>query len=187
QGDFRITPGQNLIVAGVPEGQKATIEGIARRHDLLAEGRSPTRLASIACVALPTCPQAMAEAERFFPELLQTIEEIADRHRIDRQAIVMRMTGCPNGCARPYVAEIGLVGKGPGRYNLHLGGDGIGLRLNRLYRKNLNERELLRTLDELFRIYAGERLPQERFGDFAVRRGLVKPVINPAEDYHDFP
>ncbi|MEW8185722.1 MAG: assimilatory sulfite reductase (NADPH) hemoprotein subunit [Candidatus Thiodiazotropha endolucinida] len=187
QGDFRITPGQNLIVAGVPEGQKATIEGIARGHDLLAEGRSPTRLASIACVALPTCPQAMAEAERFFPELLQTIEEIADRHRIDRQAIVMRMTGCPNGCARPYVAEIGLVGKGPGRYNLHLGGDGIGLRLNRLYRKNLNERELLRTLDELFRIYAGERLPQERFGDFAVRRGLVKPVINPAEDYHDFP
>ncbi|MEW8248438.1 MAG: assimilatory sulfite reductase (NADPH) hemoprotein subunit [Candidatus Thiodiazotropha endolucinida] len=187
QGDFRITPSQNLIVAGVPEGQKATIEGIARRHDLLAEGRSPTRLASIACVALPTCPQAMAEAERFFPELLQTIEEIADRHRIDRQAIVMRMTGCPNGCARPYVAEIGLVGKGPGRYNLHLGGDGIGLRLNRLYRKNLNERELLRTLDELFRIYAGERLPQERFGDFAVRRGLVKPVINPAEDYHDFP
>ncbi|MEW8078462.1 MAG: assimilatory sulfite reductase (NADPH) hemoprotein subunit [Candidatus Thiodiazotropha endolucinida] len=187
QGDFRITPGQNLIVAGVPEGQKATIEGIARRHDLLAEGRSPTRLASIACVALPTCPQAMAEAERFFPELLQTIEEIADRHGIDRQAIVMRMTGCPNGCARPYVAEIGLVGKGPGRYNLHLGGDGIGLRLNRLYRKNLNERELLRTLDELFRIYAGERLPQERFGDFAVRRGLVKPVINPAEDYHDFP
>lgn len=187
QGDFRITPSQNLIVAGVPEGQKATIEGIARGHDLLAEGRSPTRLASIACVALPTCPQAMAEAERFFPELLQTIEEIADRHRIDRQAIVMRMTGCPNGCARPYVAEIGLVGKGPGRYNLHLGGDGIGLRLNRLYRKNLNERELLRTLDELFRIYAGERLPQERFGDFAVRRGLVKPVINPAEDYHDFP
>ncbi|MBT3093589.1 MAG: assimilatory sulfite reductase (NADPH) hemoprotein subunit [Candidatus Thiodiazotropha sp. (ex Lucina pensylvanica)] len=186
-GDFRITPGQNLIVAGVPEGQKATIEGIARRHDLLAEGRSPTRLASIACVALPTCPQAMAEAERYFPNLLETIEEIADRHGIDRQAIVMRMTGCPNGCARPYVAEIGLVGRGPGRYNLQLGGDGIGLRLNRLYRKNLNERELLRTLDELFRIYAGERLPQERFGDFAVRRGLVKPVIDPAEDYHEFP
>ncbi|MES9973656.1 MAG: sulfite reductase, partial [Candidatus Thiodiazotropha sp.] len=187
QGDFRITPGQNLIVAGVPEGQKAIIEGIARRHDLLAEGRSPTRLASIACVALPTCPQAMAEAERYFPDLLETIEEIADRHGIDRQAIVMRMTGCPNGCARPYVAEIGLVGRGPGRYNLQLGGDGIGLRLNRLYRKNLNERELLRTLDELFRIYAGERLPQERFGDFAVRRGLVKPVIDPAEDYHEFP
>ncbi|MET0004058.1 MAG: assimilatory sulfite reductase (NADPH) hemoprotein subunit [Candidatus Thiodiazotropha sp.] len=187
QGDFRITPSQNLIVAGAPEAQKATIEGIARRHGLLAEGRSPTRLASIACVALPTCPQAMAEAERYFPDLLQTIEAMADRHGIDRQAIVMRMTGCPNGCARPYVAEIGLVGKGPGRYNLQLGGDGLGLRLNRLYHKNLNKRELLRTLDKLFRIYAGERLPQERFGDFAVRRGLVKPVIDPAEDYHEFP
>ncbi|WP_369160523.1 assimilatory sulfite reductase (NADPH) hemoprotein subunit [Candidatus Thiodiazotropha sp. LNASS1] len=187
QGDFRITPSQNLIVAGAPEAQKATIEGIARRHGLLAEGRSPTRLASIACVALPTCPQAMAEAERYFPDLLQTIEAMADRHGIDRQAIVIRMTGCPNGCARPYVAEIGLVGKGPGRYNLQLGGDGVGLRLNRLYRKNLNKRELLRTLDELFRIYAGERLPQERFGDFTVRCGLVKPVIDPAEDYHEFP
>lgn len=187
QGDFRITPSQNLIVAGVPEAEKATVEGIAHRHGLLAEGRSPTRLASIACVALPTCPQAMAEAERCFPDLLRRIEAMADSHGIERQAIVMRMTGCPNGCARPYVAEIALVGKGPGRYNLQLGGDGIGLRLNRLYRKNLNKQELLRTLDELFRIYAGERLPQESFGDFAIRRGLVKPVIDPAEDYHEFP
>jgi sulfite reductase (NADPH) hemoprotein beta-component len=185
QGDFRITPSQNLIVAGVVADQKATIEGIARRHGLLAEARSPTRLASIACVALPTCPQAMAEAERYFPELLETIEEMAARHGIERQAIVMRMTGCPNGCARPYVAEIGLVGKGPGRYNLQLGGDGTGLRLNRLYRKNLNENELLKTLDELFRHYATERNPAERFGDFVVRCGLVKAVINPAEDYHE--
>jgi sulfite reductase (NADPH) hemoprotein beta-component len=82
------------------------------------------------------------------------------------------------------VAEIGLVGKGPGRYNLQLGGDGTGLRLNRLYRKNLNESELLQTLDELFRHYADERLPEERFGDFVIRRALVKPVIDPAEDYH---
>ncbi|MEW8585424.1 MAG: sulfite reductase, partial [Candidatus Thiodiazotropha sp.] len=103
---------------------------------------------------------------------------------IDRQAIVMRMTGCPNGCARSYVAEIGLVGKGPGRYNLQLGGDGIGLRLNRLYRKNLNEGELLESLEGLFRLYAAECLPRERFGDFAIRYGLVKAVINPAEDYH---
>jgi sulfite reductase (NADPH) hemoprotein beta-component len=95
------------------------------------------------------------------------------------------MTGCPNGCARPYVAEIGLIGKGPGRYNLQLGGDGTGLRLNRLYRNNLDEKELLETLDGLFRRYAGERLPAERFGDFVIRQGLVKPVINPAEDYHE--
>jgi sulfite reductase (NADPH) hemoprotein beta-component len=184
QGDFRITPSQNLIVAGVAPDQKATVEGIARRQGLLAEGRSPTRLASIACVALPTCPQAMAEAERYLPGLLQTIEVMAQRHGIEQEAIVMRMTGCPNGCARPYVAEIGLVGKGPGRYNLQLGGDGRGLRLNRLYRKNLDEKELLQTLDELFRLYVSERLPQERFGDFVIRRAVVKPVIDPAEDYH---
>jgi sulfite reductase (NADPH) hemoprotein beta-component len=187
QGDFRITPSQNLIVAGVGVDHKAAIEEIARHHGLLAGKRSAIRLASIACVALPTCPQAMAEAERYFPELLETIEEMALRHGIEGQAIVMRMTGCPNGCARPYVAEIGLVGKGPGRYNLLLGGDGRGLRLNRLYRKNLNEAELLQVLDELFRDYASKRLPQERFGNFVIRRGVVKPVINPTEDYHEFP
>jgi sulfite reductase (NADPH) hemoprotein beta-component len=185
EGDFRITPNQNLIVADVPEDQKRDIDVIARRHGLLAQERSPTRLASIACVALPTCPQAMAEAERYFPDLLQQIEGMASRHGVDQQAIVMRMTGCPNGCARPYVAEIGLVGKGPGRYNLQLGGDGTGLRLNRLYRKNLSEGVLLETLDGLFQQYAANRLRDERFGDFVIRSGIVKPVINPAGDYHE--
>ncbi len=185
QGDFRITANQNLIVAGVPAEQKAAVTELARHHGLLPDTQSPTRLASIACVALPTCPQAMAEAERYFPELLQKIEALAMRHGIVRQAIVMRMTGCPNGCARPYVAEVGLIGKGPGRYNLQLGGDGTGLRLNRLYRKNLNENELLETLDSLFSLYVAKRLSNERFGDFVIRRELVKPVINPAEDYHE--
>jgi sulfite reductase (NADPH) hemoprotein beta-component len=187
QGDFRITPSQNLIVADLPEQQKELIEDLARQHGLLRDQLSPTRLQSIACVALPTCPQAMAEAERYFPKLLNRIENIAARHAINQQPIVMRMTGCPNGCARPYVAEIGLIGKGPGRYNLQLGGDGIGLRLNRLYRKNLNEDELLKTLDELFQLYADKRIANEGFGDFTIRYGLVKPVINPGEDYHDAP
>ncbi|MCG8488888.1 MAG: assimilatory sulfite reductase (NADPH) hemoprotein subunit [Chromatiales bacterium] len=187
QGDFRITPNQNLIVASVPEPQKDRIEQLARQHGLLSDRQSPTRLASIACVALPTCPQAMAEGERYFPELMNRIEQITDNYGIDKNAIVMRMTGCPNGCARPYVAEIGLIGKGPGRYNLQLGGDGIGLRLNRLYRKNLNEHELLKTLDSLFKLYAEKRLANEGFGNFTIRYGLVKPVINPAEDYHDTP
>jgi sulfite reductase (NADPH) hemoprotein beta-component len=185
QGDFRITANQNLVVAGVPEDRKGLIDAIARHHGLLTEDRSPTRLASLACVALPTCPQAMAEAERYFPDLLLRVEQMAACHGIDQQAIVMRMTGCPNGCARPYVAEIGLVGKGPGRYNLQLGGDGTGLRLNRLFRKNLNQSELLKTLDGLFQDYAANRLQDERFGDYVVRSGLVKPVINPAEDYHE--
>ncbi|MCU7812252.1 MAG: assimilatory sulfite reductase (NADPH) hemoprotein subunit [Candidatus Thiodiazotropha sp. (ex Notomyrtea botanica)] len=185
QGDFRITPNQNLIVAAIPEAHKDLIDTVAQQHGLLQDAQSPTRLASIACVALPTCPQAMAEAERYFPDLLQKIEQLAASHGIDESAIVIRMTGCPNGCARPYVAEIGLIGKGPGRYNLQLGGDGTGQRLNRLYRKNLNESELIDTLDTLFQHYATQRKQDERFGDYVIRSGLVKPVINPAEDYHD--
>ncbi|WP_305782010.1 assimilatory sulfite reductase (NADPH) hemoprotein subunit [Candidatus Thiodiazotropha endoloripes] len=187
QGDFRITPSQNLIVARVPETQKDRIQQLALQHGLLSDRQSPTRLASIACVALPTCPQAMAEGERYFPELMNRIEKITNNYDIEKSAIVMRMTGCPNGCARPYVAEIGLIGKGPGRYNLQLGGDGTGLRLNRLYRKNLNEHELLKTLDRLFKLYSEKRLANEGFGDFTIRYGLIKPVINPAEDYHGTP
>ena len=185
QGDFRITPNQNLIVANVADNQKNTIETLARRHSLLSEKYSPARLASIACVALPTCPQAMAEAERYFPEFMTKLENLTAGYGIDDRNIVIRMTGCPNGCARPFVAEIGLVGKGPGRYNLFFGGDGSGQRLNRLYRKNLTEVELLNTLDKLFQHYATERLPEERFGDYMIRSGRVKPVITPAEDFHE--
>ncbi len=183
-GEFRITANQNLVVARVADAYKAVIDELAREYRLLAERRGSIRLASIACVALPTCPQAMAEAERYFPELLDKIERLAAEHAIDDRAIVMRMTGCPNGCARPFVAEVGLVGKGPGRYNLHLGGDGSGLRLARLYRKNLNEGEILETLAELFARYAERSEPGERFGDFVVRDGVIAPVVNPAEDYH---
>jgi len=184
-GDFRITPNQNLIVAGVPENQKDRIEDIARRRGLLSEGHSAARLSSLACVALPTCPQAMAEAERYLPRLQGKVEDLANRHGMGDRSIVMRMTGCANGCARPYVAEIGFVGKGPGRYNLLLGGDGTGRRLARLYRKNLNEEGLLETLDHLFGHFAANSRKNEGFGDFTIRSGLVKPVLNPAEDFHE--
>ncbi|MCG8428352.1 MAG: sulfite reductase, partial [Chromatiales bacterium] len=184
QGDFRITANQNLIIASIPNDQKTKIEKLARQHGLLTNAQSPIRLASIACVALPTCPQAMAEAERYFPDFMEKVEALTAKHDIADSSIVIRMTGCPNGCARPFAAEIGLVGKGPGRYNLMLGGDGSGLRLNRLYRKNLTEAELLETFDGLFQRYAAERETGERFGDFTVRAGIVEPVINPAEDFH---
>lgn len=183
-GDFRITANQNLVVAGVADTDKQAIDALAREFGLLSDARSATRLASIACVALPTCPQAMAEAERYFPALLGKVEELAVLHGIDQRAIVMRMTGCPNGCARPFVAEVGLVGKGPGRYNLHLGGDGNGRRLARLFRENLNEQGILDVLDVLFERYAEHADDGERFGDFVVRDGIVAPVENPAEDYH---
>jgi len=184
RGDFRITPNQNLIVAGIEEGQRAQIDALARAHGLLANGRSALRLSSIACVALPTCPQAMGEAERAFPGIVSRLEALAQRHRLGDLDLVLRVTGCPNGCARPYAAEVGLVGKGPGRWNLMLGGDGIGRRLNRLYRENLDQDGIVSALDPLFERFARERDGGERFGDFVIRTGVVAPVIHPAEDYH---
>ncbi len=184
-GDFRITPNQNLIVAAVAAENRSRIEAIARTHGLLAEGRTRLRLNGIACVALPTCPQAMAEAERYFPDFLAKAEALLARHGLGDLDLHLRMTGCPNGCARPYLAEIGLVGKAPGRYNLMLGGDGRGTRLNRLYRENLAEPRLLETLDQLLGRYAGEREAGERFGDFVIRAGLVRPVFNAARDFHE--
>jgi sulfite reductase (NADPH) hemoprotein beta-component len=184
EGDFRITPNQNLIVAGVPASERSEIEAIARAHGLLAEGQSRLRLQGIACVALPTCPQAMAEAERYFPDLLSQVEALTAKHGLGDLDLHLRMTGCPNGCARPYLAEIGLVGKGPGRYNLMLGGDGRGTRLNKLYRENLPEARLLETLDALLGQYAAERAAGERFGDFVIRAGLVQAVRDAARDFH---
>ena len=185
QGDFRITPNQNLILAGVPADQKPRIEAIARAHGLLAQERSRLRLRSIACVALPTCPQAMAEAERWFPDLADRVEALARKHGLADPDLVLRITGCPNGCARPYLAEIGLIGKGPGRYNLFLGGDGSGTRLNKLYRENLAEEEILATLEELLARFAAEHEPGERFGDFVIRTGIVRRVGIAARDFHD--
>jgi sulfite reductase (NADPH) hemoprotein beta-component len=184
-GDFRITPNQNLIVAGVPARQKKRIEALARDHGLLVDGLTPVRLGAMACVAFPTCPQAMAEAERYLPDLLTRIEALAARHALAGQEIVIRMTGCPNGCARPFLAEIGLVGKGPRTYNLLLGGDGSGTRLNKLYRDNIAEAEILDTLDGLFARYAAQRAAGERFGDFVVRAGIIRRVENAASDFHD--
>lgn len=184
QGDFRLTPNQNLIIANVEANQQQEINRIAEQHGLLATPHSPLRLAGIACVALPSCPQAMAEAERVFPTLLKQLEALTLQHGLDKSSIVLRMTGCPNGCARPYVAEIGLVGKGPGHYNLLLGGDGTGQRLNHLYRENLSENAIIKTLDRIFADYAHDRHAGERLGDFVVRTGLVPEVRNAAEDFY---
>jgi len=183
-GDFRMTPNQNLILAGVPSDQKRQIETMAREHGLLADGRSRLRLRSIACVALPTCPQAMAEAERYFPDVADKVETLTAKHGLADLDLVLRITGCPNGCARPYLAEIGLVGKAPRRYNLLLGGDGTGARLNKLYRENIGEEEILATLDGLFTRFAAEREPEERFGDFVIRAGIVRRVTYAARDFH---
>jgi sulfite reductase (NADPH) hemoprotein beta-component len=184
QGDFRMTANQNIIIAGVAAADKAEIEGLARKHGFLGKVLSGTRGHSIACVALPTCPLAMAEAERYFPEFIDHIDVLQAKHGISDQSIVVRMTGCPNGCARPFAAEIGLVGKAPGRYNLYLGASFEGTRLNKMHKENIQEAEILAELDTLFGRYATERDAGETFGNFTVRIGVVKAVIDAAKDFH---
>ncbi len=183
-GDFRMTANQNMIVAGVDEANKARIEGIARKHGLMGEVLTQSRGRSIACVALPTCPLAMAEAERYFPEFMDNIDALQRKHHIAERPIVVRMTGCPNGCARPFAAEIGLVGRAPGRYNLYLGADFEGKRLNKLYRDNINESTIFDELDDLFGQYSQARNAGESFGDYVVRAGVVKAVIEASRDFH---
>jgi sulfite reductase (NADPH) hemoprotein beta-component len=174
RGDFRLTPNQNLIVANVEPAERRFIEALVVRHRLDGHARAaPVRRDALACVALPTCPLAMAEAERYLPGFGRSVERLLAAHGLRDEPLVLRITGCPNGCARPYLAEVALVGKAPGRYNLHLGGDGLGQRLNVLHRENVDEPAILAVLDETFRRWAAERLPGERFGDFAWRAGLV--------------
>ena len=181
-GDFRITPNQNLVIANVAEPKRAEIERIASDHGLLAP-RSGLRRNSMACVALPTCGLALAESERYLPDLVLALEERLATHGIEEDDIVIRMTGCPNGCARPYLAEIGLVGRGPGRYNLYLGAAYDGSRLSKLYRKDLDHAGIVSALDPVFAAYAAERHDGERFGEFVIRAGFVARSGN-GRDFH---
>jgi sulfite reductase (NADPH) hemoprotein beta-component len=181
-GEFRITPNQNLIISNVPTEKQAEIERIAREAGLLAPW-SGLRRNSMACVALPTCGLALAESERYLPELLDALDEKLAAHGLSADDIVIRMTGCPNGCARPYLSEIGLVGKGPGRYNLYLGAAFDGSRMNKLYAEDLDHAGIVAALDPLFAAYARERQKGERFGDYAIRAGYIAASGNGA-DFH---
>jgi sulfite reductase (NADPH) hemoprotein beta-component len=169
-GDFRLTANQNLIIGNITPNQKPQIEALVREHGLdLYRKLKPLKLNALACVALPSCGLAMAEAERYLPELLEKVKLLLETHGLEDADISLRMTGCPNGCTRPYLAEIGLVGKAPGRYNLFIGGGGNGQRLNALHRENIGETEILQLLDTFFAAYAKDRLPDEPFGDFLRR------------------
>lgn len=176
RGEFRMTPNQNLVIAGVPDGERKRIDALVHAHALdtgLHQGTALAR-AALACVALPTCGLAMAEAERYLPDFTARLEPLLEKHGLRDAAILLRISGCPNGCSRPYLGEIALVGKAPGRYNLMLGADHRGQRLNTLYRENIAEGEILDALDPLFARYAGEREAGEGFGDFLHRSGLVE-------------
>ena len=185
QGDFRLTANQNLIVAGVPEDQKSRIESIAREYGLITDTVTAQRENSMACVSFPTCPLAMAEAERFLPQFVTEVEQILFSHDLGDEHIVLRVTGCPNGCGRAMLAEVGLVGKALDRYNLHLGGNRNGTRIPRLYRENISSAEILAILDLLIGRWAKKRIVDEGFGDFLIRTEEIKPVINSAIDFYE--
>lgn len=182
RGEFRLTPNQNLIIAGVEAGHKGSIESLLREHGL-ANDWSGLRLGAMACVALPTCGLALAESERYLPSLIDALEPVLDEAGLRQDEIIIRMTGCPNGCARPFLAEIGLVGRGPGIYNLYLGAAFDGTRLNKLYRQDVGHDEIVDALRPLLLAYARDRAAGERFGDFAVRKGIVAATRN-GPDFH---
>jgi sulfite reductase (NADPH) hemoprotein beta-component len=172
RGNFRLTPNQNVMIADVAPDDRPAIDALLREYGLSEANRgSALRLNSVACVALPTCPLAMAEAERYLPDLVTRIEGLLAANGLAEDPITIRMSGCPNGCSRPYVSEIALTGRAPGKYNLYLGGSASGERLNRLSHENIGEARILEILNGEFERYARDRNPGERFGDFMARTG----------------
>ncbi len=174
--NFLFTSSQNIIISDVKESDKEQINQLLEDFKLIEHTNTASLLRknSIACVALPTCPLALAEAQRYLPELISKIEPLLGKHELNNEDIILRMTGCPNGCGRSAAAEIGLIGTAPGKYNLHLGGDNQGQRLNKIYKDNLDETQILTELDHLFASFKKERTAKESFGDFAVRKELVQ-------------
>ena len=176
QGDIRLTPSQNLAFCGVSAEQKPKIQAILDAHGVAgAEKLSGLRRNSLSCPALPTCGLALSESERYIPELIDSIDKVLDEAGLRNDQISIRMTGCPNGCARPYLAEIGLIGKAPGKYNLYLGAAYNGTRLNTLYKESITDAEIVPALEPLLKAYAKDRLPDEGFGDYCVRAAIVTP------------
>lgn len=182
-GEFRMTANQNLVIAQVAPEHKAQIEALAKQHGLMPDV-SKQRTDSMACVSLPTCPLAMAEAERYLPDAVTQIESMLAKHNLADESIIYRITGCPNGCGRAMLAEVGLVGKGPGKYNLHLGGNREGTRIPKMYRENITDTEIMSILDDLIARWAKERTADEAFGDFVIRAEIVAPVVDSARDFY---
>lgn len=167
EGSFRLTSNQNVIISDIAGNLRKSIEKLLQTHGIApSEKLTPMRQQALACVALPTCALAMAEAERYLPDLTASVESLLEKHGLSQEPISLRITGCPNGCARPYLAEIALVGKAPGQYSLFLGGDNLGKRLNKLTHDNVNEAQVLEVLDEHLGKFARSGKPGERFGDF---------------------
>ncbi len=167
--NFIFSGNQNLILGEIEESNKAKVDELLEKHQV-AKDDSALRKSSMACVALPTCPLALAEAQRYLPELVTKIEPFLAKYNLQDEEISIRMTGCPNGCGRPYVAELGFVGTGPGQYNFMIGADRFGERLNKLYKEKLTETEILTEVDSLLDLYVKEKEKEETLGDFSFRK-----------------
>lgn len=179
KGDFRLTPNQNLIIGNIHPDEKEKIDILLKLYKISnGDNASGLRRNAMACVAFPTCGLAMAESERYLPSLIDKLELGLDEAGLGDEEIVIRMSGCPNSCSRPALAEIGFIGKAPGKYNLHLGGSFNGDRLGTMYKENIGEVEILETLQPMFNEYAKERIDSEHFGDFVIRKGYVRHVDN---------
>lgn len=178
--NIRFTANQNLIIGDVSDSAKASVHTILEEHAVVQynNNTSEVRRNAMACVALPTCPLALAEGQRYLPELISKIELLTARHQITQEKIIIRMTGCPNGCARPFNAEMGFVGTAPGRYNMYLGGDHEGTRLNKLYKEQLAEPEILTEIDQWFSLFVQERIGSEKFGDYTYRKIWPAEMLN---------
>ena len=186
-GDFRLTANQNLIIANISSAKKAEIEKILMAHKMLdSYERSALRLNSMACVSLPTCGLALAESQRYLPELITEIDEVIESVGLRHDAITIRMTGCPNGCARPYISEIGFVGRAPGKYNLYLGGGFHGERLSKLYAPSVKGTDAAKILKPIIEDYAKNREEGEHFGDFTIRAGYLKATEDGRDFHKDF-
>jgi sulfite reductase (NADPH) hemoprotein beta-component len=184
RGEMICTANQNVIIADVTAAAKRRIEDILRANGIEIATTSGLRRNSMACVALPTCGLALAESERYLPSLVTRLEEALAQVGLTDEDIIIRMTGCPNGCARPYLAEIGLVGRGPATYNLYLGAAFDGSRLSKLYAQDVREVEIIALLTPLFARFAAERQDGERFGDYVVRAGIVAATPK-GREFHD--
>jgi sulfite reductase (NADPH) hemoprotein beta-component len=183
-GDFRLTANQNLVIANVSPAKRPEIEKLLEQYGIKdSHLKSALRLNSLACVALPTCGLSLAEAERYLPDLITQLEGSLEECGLRHDAITIRMTGCPNGCARPFISEIGFVGRGPNRYNLYLGGGFAGQRLSKLYREDVPQEEILPLLSPIFADYAKTRADGERFGDFCIRKEYVTATVQ-GGDFH---
>ncbi|SCV99333.1 LAFE_0A00848g1_1 [Lachancea fermentati] len=183
-GHFRLTGNQHVLIDDIEDQHLDKIKSLMKQYRLDNIDFSGLRLSSAACVALPTCGLAMAESERYLPVLISKLEDALEEYGLRHDSIVMRMTGCPNGCARPWLAEVACVGKAPGTYNLMLGGGYHGQRLNKLYRASIKEDEILGILKPLFKRWSLERNDGEHFGDFLIRVGVIKPTLE-GKYFHD--